>query len=162
MLQRRLIPRASNQLGSRVRYNAGISERSKNNPHMTHLDLYARRDAQLAPYLLREIDIEYKRKCRKVNFVIWTALCTCAMLYDQRANAEAVYYLREYAELIQDEQEARDRDTDLRRAKLVGVMGVVKAAFDRDAQWTVKDYQAAVKILKSSDLDSSQAATQSV
>merc|ERR1711991_243087 len=101
-----------------------LGDRTKGNPHMTHLDLYARRDPQLAPYLLREVDIEFKRQCTKVNFVAWVALCVAALLYDQRANAEAVFYLRAYAELLQEEQEAKDRDADLRRSKLVGVMGV--------------------------------------
>jgi hypothetical protein len=140
------------------RWNAGLAEVTKGNPHMSHLDLYARRDPQLAPYLLREIDIEYKRKCRKVNFVFWIAMCTTALLYDQRVSAEAVFYLREYAELIQDENEAKDRDNDLRRAKLVGLMGIVKQAFERDGKWTVEDYHAASRVLLSSDLEKSQSA----
>lgn len=139
---------------------ASLGDSTKGNPYMKHLDLYARRDPQLAPYLLREVDIEFKRQCRKVNFVVWVAFCVFMMLWDQRANAEVVYYLRKYAEMIQAEAEAQDLDNDLRRSKLVGVMAVVKSAFDRDAKWTVSDYQAAVQVLQSSDLDQSQRSSQ--
>ena len=155
------VPRVRNAIpppvvGAARWYSSSMSDKTKGSPHMGHLDLYARRDPQLAPYLLREVDIEYKRKCRKVNFVFWVAMAVAAMLYDQRATAESVYYMRAYAELIAEEQEALDRDSDLRRSKLVGVMGVVKKAFDRDAKWRVEDYHQAVSILRSDDVDASQ------
>ena len=154
--QPRAMLRAVHPVGVARRHNAYIGDVTKGNMHMSHLDLYARRDPQLAPYLLREVDIEFKRKCRKVNFIFWVALCVCGMMIDQRSHAEVVYFVRHYAELIQEERDARDLDNDLRRAKLVGVMGVVKAAFDRDAKWTLSDHNDAIKILQSSDLDKSQ------
>uniref|UniRef100_A0A7S1QYH9 Uncharacterized protein n=1 Tax=Neobodo designis TaxID=312471 RepID=A0A7S1QYH9_NEODS len=142
------------------RFNASLMSKTKGNPHMGHLDLYARRDPQLAPYLLREVDIEFKRKCRKVNYIFWVAVFMCSMLYDQRAHAEVSYYLRTYAEMVHEEQQARDRDMDLRRGKLVGVMGVIKNAFERDGKWRVDDYKEAVRILRSPDVEASQVAVQ--
>jgi hypothetical protein len=136
-----------------------MEESTKNNKHMKHLDLYARRDPQLAPYLLREVDIEWKRKCRKVNFVFWVAVAVGLMLYDQRLAAEAIYFLKQYAVLMADEQEARDFDADMRRAKLVGVMGVVKDAYRRNAKWTKADENAAVEILTAATPDPSMRAT---
>jgi hypothetical protein len=154
-----LLQRAEAAEASR-RFNATLMAKTKGNPHMTQLDLYARRDPQLAPYLLREVDIEYKRKCRKVNYIFWVSVFVCALLYDQRAHAECAYYLRTYAELVHEEQEARDRDADLRRGKLVGVMGVIKSAFERDSKWKIDDYREASRILRSLDVEAMQGADQ--
>lgn len=115
---------------------------------MRHLDLYARRDPQLAPYLLREVDIEYKRRCRKVNFVFWLALFSALVIYDERLALESMHYLRLFAEQSQIEQAARDHDTNERRAKLVEVMNVVKDAFERDQKWTKADEQRTDAILQ--------------
>ena len=142
------------------RFNASLMSKTKGSPYMGHLDLYARRDPQLAPYLLREVDIEWKRKCRKVNYIIWVTIFVCALLYDQRSHAEVSYYLRTYAEMVHEEQQARDRDSDLRRGKLVAVMGVIKNAFERDGKWRVDDYLEAARILRSVEVEPSQGSDQ--
>jgi hypothetical protein len=111
-----------------------VNEPSKNNPNMKHLDIYARRDPQLAPYLLREVDIEYKRKCRKVNFVFWWSVLVALILLQSRESLECAFYLKHYTELLREELDAKDDDMDLRRAKMVQLLqllrGVEKKAFD--------------------------------
>lgn len=64
---------------------------------MKHLDVYARRDVQLAPYLLRDIDIEYKRKCRKVSFIIWIAVLTLSDLFNGKLENEQIHYMKMYS-----------------------------------------------------------------
>ncbi|KAL7697768.1 hypothetical protein N2W54_001686 [Lotmaria passim] len=121
---------------------------TKGSPYMKHLDLYARRDPQLAPYLLREVDIEYKRKCRKVSFVVWVAIFTVAVAWQTRMQGEALHYMRLYASYVRAEQDAKDEDNIQRRKAFVGVMNVVKAAFDRDQRWTPADEAKAIKELR--------------
>lgn len=115
---------------------------------MKHLDLYARRDVQLAPYLLREVDIEYKRKCRKVSFLVWVVIFTVAVAWQTRMQGEALHYMRLYASYVRAEQDAKDEDNIQRRKAFVGVMNVVKAAFDRDQRWTNGDEERALKELR--------------
>lgn len=125
-----------------------LDETTKGTSAAKHLDLYARRDPQLAPYLLREVDIEFKRRCRKVNFVFWVALLTGLLLYDERIALESMHYLKKYAEQAKLEEHARDDDTNERRAKLVEVMNVVKDAFERDQRWSKADAEKAKKVLQ--------------
>lgn len=114
---------------------------------MKHLDLYARRDPQLAPYLLREVDIEFKRKCRKVNFCLWVGLCMALSLYYQRITAESVHYMKSYAEFVEAEKGARDDDSALRRRALVRVMNLVKASYSRSGEWSREDTRLALESL---------------
>lgn len=131
------------------RYNL-LEHPTKGSPHMKHLDLYARRDPQLAPYLLREVDIEYKRKCRKVNFLMWTIFFTMAIALQSRIQGESMHHLRNYAALTRAEQEAKDEDNVCRRKAMVEVMGLVVHAFDRDQTWSREDKKRAQQILLSS------------
>ncbi len=139
-----------------VTHRSFIDSKTKGNPDMRHLDLYARRDPQLAPYLLREVDIEWKRKCRKVNFVMWFALFVGILLYNQRVVSESLFYLRGYAEMVQQQQDAQDDDANVRRARLVSVIQLAKAAFQRDGTWRPEDTKAAVLALRSTEIDASQ------
>lgn len=123
------------------RFNV-LEHRTKGSPHMKHLDLYARRDPQLAPYLLREVDIEYKRKCRKVSFLYWVVLFTMAIALQSRIQGESVHHLRNYASLINLEQEAKDADNLERRRILVEIMEVCIKAFNRDQKWRKEDYNS--------------------
>lgn len=120
-----------------------LEHRTKGCPHMKHLDLYARRDPQLAPYLLREVDIEFKRKCRKVNFLIWGTLFTMAILLQARIQSESVHHLRNYAYYVRDRQEAKDKDSIIRRKALVHVLGIIVDAYNRDQKWTESDARKA-------------------
>ncbi|AYU80134.1 hypothetical protein conserved [Leishmania donovani] len=125
-----------------------LEHRTKGSPYMKHLDLYARRDPQLAPYLLREVDIEYKRKCRKVSFLVWVVVFTVAVAWQTRMQGETLHYMRLYASYVRAEQDARDEDNIKRRKAFVGVMNVVKDAFDRDQRWTAADEAKALKELR--------------
>lgn len=115
---------------------------------MKHLDLYARRDPQLAPYLLREVDIEYKRQCRKVTFCVWTGIVTVLLAYQYRLQVEELFYLKQYAEYCRAEQDARDDDGALRRKIFVGISNVVKDAFQRDQRWTPEDTERCVAVME--------------
>lgn len=108
---------------------------------MKHLDLYARRDPQLAPYLLREVDIEYKRKCRKVSFLLWVIIFTTAIALQSRIQGESVHHLRNYASLINLQQEALDADNLERRRVLVEIMEACVYAFNRDQKWSNEDFK---------------------
>lgn len=123
------------------RFNV-LEHRTKGSPHMKHLDLYARRDPQLAPYLLREVDIEYKRKCRKVSFLYWVVLFTMAIALQSRIQGESIHHLRSYATLINLEQEAKDADNLERRRILIEIMEVCINAFNRDQKWRREDYNS--------------------
>ncbi|CAG9576853.1 conserved hypothetical protein [Leishmania major strain Friedlin] len=125
-----------------------LEHRTKGSPYMKHLDLYARRDPQLAPYLLREVDIEYKRKCRKVSFLVWVVIFTVSVAWQTRMQGEALHYMRLYASYVRAEQDAKDEDNIKRRKAFVGVMNVVKDAFDRDQRWTAADEAKALKELR--------------
>lgn len=120
---------------------------TKGSPYMKHLDLYARRDPQLAPYLLREVDIEFKRKCRKLHFCYWVGICTMLILYQQRIMTETIHYLKGYAEFVEAERGAKDDDNALRRRALVRCMNLVKLAYSRDASWSTHDTAQAVECL---------------
>lgn len=115
---------------------------------MKHLDLYARRDPQLAPYLLREVDIEFKRKCRKVQFMVWVIIFTVAMGWQSRMQGESLHFMRLYAAYMKAEQDAKDEDNIQRRKAFVGVMNTVKDAFDRDQKWTASDAKKAMGYLQ--------------
>eukprot|EP00742_Colponemidia_sp_Colp-10_P024445 GILJ01029342.1.p1 GENE.GILJ01029342.1~~GILJ01029342.1.p1 ORF type:complete len:141 (+),score=10.75 GILJ01029342.1:38-460(+) len=121
---------------------------TKGSPYMKHLDLYARRDPQLVPYLLREVDIEFKRKCRKVNFCFWLGVCTVLLLYQQRVMTETIHYLKGYAEFVEAEKGAKDDDNAIRRRALVRIMNMVKSAYSRDANWTKQDSLLALECLE--------------
>lgn len=114
---------------------------------MKHLDIYARRDPQLAPYLLREVDIEWKRKCRKVNFVYWVAILTILLCFDDRITLEVLHYLKLYVDQSNLEQEKRDEDHGIRRQTLIQLMDTVKTAYMRDQQWRPEDAKAVTAIL---------------
>lgn len=116
----------SSQQQSSLRFVHFVNEPSQNNPNMKHLDIYARRDPQLAPYLLREVDIEYKRKCRKVNFVFWLSMFVLLLLLQARESLECAFYLKHYTQLLREELDAKDDDMDLRRAKMVQLLQLVK------------------------------------
>ena len=120
------------------RYVHFVNEPSKNNPNMRHLDIYARRDPQLAPYLLREVDIEYKRKCRKVNFVFWLSVLVCLIMLQSRESLETAFYLRNYTELLREELDAKDDDMDLRRAKMVQLLQLLKKVEQRAFEFAEK------------------------
>lgn len=126
----------------------GIFEhKTKGQPYMKHLDVYARRDAQLAPYLLREVDIEFKRRCRKVQFLVWMAILTATICLQARLQGETLHFMRLYAGYMKAEQDAKDDDNIKRRKALVGVMNVIKDAFDRDQKWVKADEQKAMSCL---------------
>jgi hypothetical protein len=150
-----------------------VHETTKGNTNMRHLDIYARRDPQLAPFLLREVDIEYKRRCRKVNFVFWMTAFVATMLFQARESLETAFYMKHYTELLREELDSKDDDMDLRRAKIVQLLKLVKDAEGRaraagealaaekapatDARykasaWTEKDTEAAVAILQSAEI----------
>ncbi|ORC83412.1 uncharacterized protein TM35_000721150 [Trypanosoma theileri] len=128
------------------RYNL-LEHKTKGSMFMKHLDLYARRDPQLAPYLLREVDIEYKRKCRKVSFCLWVCIFTIVTTFQMRMQGEQLHYLRLYADCAKTEQDAKDEDEIRRRKAFVAVMNVVKDAFDRDQSWNKSDQEKALKAL---------------
>lgn len=114
---------------------------------MKHLDLYARRDPQLAPYILREVDIEFKRKCRKVNFCFWMAMATMAAFYNNRMSAETIYFMKRYAEYMQAEQECLDDDASIRRRALTQFMNVVRSSYSKTSgKWTALDAKDADSI----------------
>lgn len=125
-----------------------LNDSTKGQHFMKHLDLYARRDVQLAPYLLREVDIEYKRKCRKVNFLVWLAICTVTIALQTRLQGETLHYMRLYSSYVRAEQDAKDEDNIKRRQVFVYVMNVVKDAFDRDQVWRNTDEDRAIKYLE--------------
>ncbi|EPY42983.1 hypothetical protein AGDE_00940 [Angomonas deanei] len=116
-----------------------LEHKTKGSPYMKHLDIYARRDPQLAPYLLREVDIEYKRKCRKVKFLVWLILFTVSMALQTRMQSEELHYMRLFAELMKKEQDAKDEDNVKRREIFVQYMNLVKDAFFRSQKWTKSD-----------------------
>ncbi|KAK7198621.1 hypothetical protein NESM_000825300 [Novymonas esmeraldas] len=124
-----------------------LEHRTKGSAYMKHLDLYARRDPQLAPYLLREVDVEYKRRCRKVSFVVWVVIFSVAIAWQTRMQGEALHYMRLYAGHMRAEQEAKDQDNIERRRAFVGVLNVVKDAYDRDQRWTAADEAKALREL---------------
>ena len=112
------------------------------------LDIYARRDPQLAPYLLREVDMEFKRKNTKVRFVVWSCLFVLLFMMNERINCENVHQLRRYVELLQYEEDEKDIDADLRRAKLMAVLALVRQAWARDQTWRQSDTDAAVHAVR--------------
>ncbi|RNF10852.1 uncharacterized protein Tco025E_06727 [Trypanosoma conorhini] len=128
------------------RYNL-LEHKTKGSMFMKHLDLYARRDPQLAPYLLREVDIEYKRKCRKVSFCIWMCIFTVVTAFQIRMQGDQLHYLRLYADCVRAEQDAKDEDEIRRRKTFVAVANLVRDAFDRDQKWHKSDQEKALKVL---------------
>ncbi len=112
---------------------------TKGNPIMKHLDVYARRDVQLAPYLLREVDIEYKRKCQKVSFCLWLALTVAMGLFSMQLYGEQVEVMMNLAELVHRENEARDEDFLIRRRLFAKYLAIIKESFARDQKWTDAD-----------------------
>lgn len=133
-----------------------FDDATKGNPHMKHLDLYARRDPQLAPYLLREVDIEWKRTCRKVGFVVWVAIATALLLFDQRLSSEALHYLKAYVELYQVELEAMDDDANVRRSKLVRILKLAKTSNEATGKWGPAETASTVSILRESQVPDDQ------
>lgn len=125
-----------------------LEDRTKGSPFMKHLDLYARRDPQLAPFLLREVDIEFKRKCRKVSFCAWVAVLTVLLAYQYRLQAEELFYVKHYAEYWRAEQDARDEDNLVRRRAFVSITNVVKNSFNRDQKWNADDASQCNMILR--------------
>jgi hypothetical protein len=115
---------------------------------MKHLDLYARRDPQLAPYILREVDIEYKRKCRKASFCFWVAFLTVLLSYQYRLQAEELSYLRQYAEYCRASQDARDEDNVERRRVFVSITNIIKESFNRDQRWKDDDAKKCLNVLE--------------
>jgi len=115
---------------------------------MKHLDVYARRDPQLAPYLLREVDIEYKRKCQKVNFCFWLTIGVAVSLFNTALYCEQIAILIAYADSVHREDEAKDEDFAIRRRVFVEFMTLVKEAFHRDQKWTSADMRAAKNLLE--------------
>ncbi|CBH09570.1 hypothetical protein, conserved [Trypanosoma brucei gambiense DAL972] len=124
-----------------------LEHRTKGSMFMKHLDLYARRDPQLAPYLLREVDIEYKRRCRKVSFCAWICVFTAVTAVQIRMQSEQLHYMRLYADCVEAEQRAKDEDGIRRRKALVALMNVVKDAFGRNQSWGNEDQEKALKEL---------------
>lgn len=154
-----------------------INESTKGNPNMRHLDIYARRDPQLAPYLLREVDIEYKRRCRKVNFLVWMTLFTAVSLFQSRESLETAFYMKNYTQLLREELDSKDDDMDLRRGKMVQLLKLVKDVEKRargvgeslaasgatpenkgynENLWTESETQAAIAILRSQEIPEQQ------
>lgn len=123
-----------------------LDEKTKGNPYMRHLDIYARRDPQLAPYLLREVNIEFKRRCTKVSFVFWVAVLSALTVWDQRVNSESFYYLRMYAEQTKILEDMKDIDASERRRALVDFLLLVREAFSRNAEWTILDSKKAKQL----------------
>lgn len=142
MLRRRLTGSGG---PARVRWLT-IPGMTKGTRTMMHLDVYARRDPQLVPYLLREVDIEYKRKCRKVAFAFWLAVGIFLSQVHTAVTADVVYLAREYAEYVQIEQSAKDDDALVRRRTLAKLINVVNASFARNQKWSKDDSDAAMKI----------------
>ncbi|EPY27797.1 hypothetical protein STCU_05541 [Strigomonas culicis] len=128
-----------------------LEHRTKGSPYMKHLDIYARRDPQLAPYLLREIDIEYKRKCRKVQFLLWVVVFTLTVALQTRMQGETLHYMRLYATFVKAERDAKDDDSIKRRRAFVNIMNVVKEAFDRDRKWSKDDEKKVIKAIRECD-----------
>eukprot|EP00759_Apiculatamorpha_spiralis_P045727 PhF_6_TR42591/c0_g1_i1/m.64040 len=116
-----------------------------------HLDVYARRDAQLAPYLLREVDIEYLRKCRKVRYVVWVAILTALMLYTNRVETEVMYFMRPYLESMQDLSEAEDGDYEIRHRTAAKALKMIGEAKDSPKLWTKAYKEEVVKVLLSDE-----------
>ena len=145
---RRVFASATQRCLSVSRRTVFLEESTKGKSQMRHLDLYARRDPQLAPYLLREVDIEWKRRCRKVNFVFWCAVFTFLACYDERLTLEGMHFLKLFADQAALEQEKRDEDMNHRRQRLVDVMNVVKTAYLRDKSWRSSDLESVKQILK--------------
>ena len=106
---------------------------------MKHLDVYARRDPQLAPYLLREVDIEYKRKCQKVSFCFWLAVTFALLLFQSQLQAEQAEVMIVFAEVVRKEQDARDEDFSIRRRLFGKYLAIVTSAFRRDQTWNDAD-----------------------
>nr|CCC89547.1 conserved hypothetical protein [Trypanosoma congolense IL3000] len=129
------------------RRNSLLEHKTKGSMFMKHLDLYARRDPQLAPYLLREVDIEYKRSCRKVTFCLWVCLFTLTSAVQIRMQGEHLHYMRLYAECVDTERCASDEDGIHRRKTFVALMNIVKKAFDRNQSWNKDDEESAMKEL---------------
>ena len=128
---------------------------TKANPFMKHLDVYARRDPQLAPYLLREVDIEYKRKCYKASFCWWLAFAVSVMLFQSQLQAEQVEVLITFADMVRREQEARDEDFSARRRLFGKYLSVIKSAFSRDQTWTASDTAKVKELFETSAKEAS-------
>ena len=60
------------------------------------LDVYARRDPQLAPYVLRQVDKEFQRSCSKAKYVFWLGIFVAGCLYDMRIESELGFFLQPY------------------------------------------------------------------
>ncbi|KAG8347783.1 hypothetical protein ERJ75_000537700 [Trypanosoma vivax] len=138
---------SANSLLYSRRYNL-LEHRTKGSMFMKHLDLYARRDPQLAPYLLREVDIEYKRKCRKVSFCVWVTIFTIVLTFQIRMQGEQLHYMRLYADCTKTEHDAIDNDNIKRRKAFVSIMNIATEAFDENQKWSVTDQERAVKALQ--------------
>ena len=80
------------------------------------LDVYARRDPQLAPYLLRQVDTEFQRGCRKVKYIFWVALFVACLLYDIRVEAELGHFLQPYFEKLDQLRACEVADYEDRQA----------------------------------------------
>ena len=79
------------------------------------LDVYARRDPQLAPYILRQVDKEYQRSGTKVKYVFWVAMLVAGILYDFRVEAERGHFLQPYLEKLEELSESEILDYEKRQ-----------------------------------------------
>ena len=90
------------------------------------LDVFARRDPQLAPYLLREVDIEYQRRYTKFRFILWIAAFTALTLYNLRLHYEINYFLKPYAQRQEEHRRNEDRDFEIRQRWLVRILHLLE------------------------------------
>jgi hypothetical protein len=67
-----------------------------------------------------------------------------------------MHLLRRYIELLRIEQDAKDEDSDLRRAKLVGLMRLLRECYARGGKWSKSDARAAEDILRAADVPEDQ------
>jgi len=100
------------------------------------LDIYARRDAQLAPYLLRTVDIEYHRKCTKVKFVFWVSCFTALMCLNMRTELEVMAVTMPYVQLLHELKDAEDLDFEIRQGIAASVLPTLSAAIKDPTLYT--------------------------
>jgi hypothetical protein len=95
------------------------------------------------------VDIEFKRRCSKVKFCKWVAVVVMLYCIDQRLNFDLFHAVRIYAEVLGEEQEAKDHDNLERRRIFAELVRVVKEAFERDQRWSNADQRRAELALSS-------------
>eukprot|EP00760_Papus_ankaliazontas_P010824 PhM_4_TR14528/c0_g1_i1/m.54045 len=117
---------------------------TKGEAYGKQLDLYARRDPQLAPYMLRDVDIEYQRRCKKVHFVAWAAIFTSLFLYNLRVDSEVFYFLRPYILNLIEIRAAEDEDYERRSGAAARTLGLLSEVKKNPALWT-KEHQNKIR-----------------